>query len=756
MSCTKSRFSILSSVIMGFSIPAVANAQDQVLQLEEVIVSAQRRPETLAEAPLTVNVITREQIKDFAMFDATDLGKITSGVEVRNEGDSNTGMAIRGVGTLTQQTVPSRVGVYVDDWYAGAQTQFAFQQMFDLSRVQILRGPQGTLYGQPSPTGAMLIETAQPNLSEIDGYLSSTYQNPTGYNVQGGMSIPLIKDELGLRISGVTDDRDTGLDNVIRGTSNETNFRGFRLKALWMPNDEFSARVGWTYMKMDDSDTYRALESITDNATYQLDASDRNSIQDARDRVNNREDDLYTLHLDWNPGPVEVNFFAAYHKPKVDSDSDEDGTELPLQTVATKGKGTEGQQYELRLLAQPYEWWDSQIGAYYAETGNDATANVLAAGPGLVAALELFIPTDDKVTAFFTHNDFYITESITITAGLRYNKFDNKLPNSQTTELWLGSQMLPGGGATTPDSILTVACADGSAAPCVVDSGVNVEEWTGTIKLSYAINDDHNLYATYDRGYRPGAANFDISGATGGDLLSFDGESVDSGEIGVKGILMDGRAQYTLAAFYGVYEDYQINPSFAHWDPSTGGPADINIVYVNVDQAEQYGLEGEFTMLLAENWSIFTALGWNNVEFTDGVIPCTDPSQPALSPTNPFNVCDAKGEPAGSQPQWSWVLQSEYWQPLEIIGGEWFVNGLFNYRGKADVPGDPDGRLSTGDYTQLDLFAGIRNENWTARVFVKNVFDEDDIVSKRAKGADYNDLTLVAPRTTGITVEYRF
>ena len=149
-------------------------------------------------------------------------------------------------------------------------------------------------------------------------------------------------------------------------------------------------------------------------------------------------------------------------------------------------------------------------------------------------------------------------------------------------------------------------------------------------------------------------------------------------------------------------------------------------------------------------------LSWSQVEFTDGVIPCNDPSQPPLGPDNLFNVCDAEGEVAGAQPDWSWVLQSEYWQPLDAIGGEWFINGLFNYRGESEIPGDSAGRLTSNDYYQLDLFAGLRSDTWTAKLYVKNVFDDDEITSQRAQGTDYNDLRLIPPRTTGVTVSYRF
>ncbi len=224
------------------------------LMLEEVVVTAQKKEETLVEAPLTVNVVSGEQIRDFDMFQADELSKLTAGVEIRNQGDANTGVALRGVGTLAQQAAPSRVGVYLDDWYGGFSTNFIFKQMFDIKRVQILRGPQGTLYGQPSPTGALIMETGDPNLSEIEGYITGSYQDPEGYNLQGAISVPLIENELGLRLAVLSDQRETGLENIVRGKDNEINSDGYRAKLLWEPTDTFSAKLGWTHVESQDSD----------------------------------------------------------------------------------------------------------------------------------------------------------------------------------------------------------------------------------------------------------------------------------------------------------------------------------------------------------------------------------------------------------------------------------------------------------------------------------------------------------------------
>ena len=114
------------------------------------------------------------------------------------------------------------------------------------------------------------------------------------------------------------------------------------------------------------------------------------------------------------------------------------------------------------------------------------------------------------------------------------------------------------------------------------------------------------------------------------------------------------------------------------------------------------------------------------------------------------------GTAAGQQPEWTFVLQSEYRRPFEAIGGDWFVNGLFNWNDEALVPGDLTGRLTADSYYLLDLYAGLDTETWTAKVWVKNVFDDAEVINKRPAGDDYNDLSLVAPRTTGVTLTYRF
>ena len=746
---------LLLAVALAAGTSQFAQAQ---LKLEEVIVTAQKKSELLQDAPLTVNVISGDQISELSLFQADELSKLTAGLEVRAEGDSNGGVAIRGVGTLAQQAAPSRVGTYMDGWFANSNLNFVFKQMFDISQVQVLRGPQGTLYGQPSPTGALIMTTADPSLDSWEGYVSASFQDPTGHNIQGAVSIPLIDNVLALRLAALVDEHETGLKNITRNLDNEVNSEGYRAKLLWAPTDRFSAKIGWTHVESDDFDTYRPVESISPDANFQLKISDRTSIQDSPDQINEQEDDLYTMHIDWDTGPVALSLFMARHEYNNDSDSDNDFTELPVRTVHVTTKGKDGDQLEFRAIASPTAWWDTQLGYYYEKRAVQTDVPVFTNVPAsnLVAETHLDIPTGSDTSAIFTHNDFHLSEATTLIVGLRYSEFDSKSSNLSQTDLLIGSVMEPGGEVTDPVVVITRACPDGSAAPCLLGGGEKEKKWTGTVKIAHAFSDDLNMYATYDRGFRPGSPNFDTQGITPPEMFSYAGESVNSIEFGLKGDLWDGRAQYSAATFYSLYDDYQVSPAFSIYDPLRGIPVDIATVYVNADEVEQYGIEGEFRMLITEHWSMFSSLAWNRVEFKKGSVPCNDPSQPPLGPDNPFTVCDVAGEVAGQQPEWSFVLQSEYRRPMGMIEGDWFVNGLFNYNGESEVPGDSNGRLNSDSYYILDLYAGLGTESWTAKVWVKNALDADEAITKRTAGEFYNDISLAPPRITGVTLSYRF
>lgn len=750
-------------------LPGVSAAQ----QLEEVIVTAQKKEETLTSAPVAVTAISGQEIQDLSIFTADELNKLVTGMEVRYEGDSNVGVGLRGVGTFQQQSAPARVGVYLDDYYMASQASVALGSLYDMANVQILKGPQGTLYGQPSPTGAMILGSNDPNFDGINGYVQGSYQgDPEGYNVQGAVNIPLIDNQLAVRFAGVSDDRETGLENIVRGIDEERNRWGIRTKILWEPTDTFSAKLGYTYLKTEDSDTYRALETIDPAlANFNIDASDNAAIADAPDEMKSKEDKFATLHLNWLIGDIEAKFFAGMLDSDIESVSDLDNTDFPGGTLnlgTQFGDGGDSYQTELRVSGTAFDIWDWTVGGYYSEAKSqtDVLTQVNRAADGGVFDIFLDIPIDSKTKAIFTHNTIQLTENMDLTVGVRYNEFDQTSSNTIDGNFLFGSSLLPGGEVTPPlaefESVFP--CFDGNPSPCAVGADLSKEEWTGTIKLSYFFSDELNVYGTIDRGYRPGAPNFDTTGvfqptpeSPGTDLNFYEGESVDSFEIGAKGDLFDGRARYTAAFFYSRYEDYQTPVNFVAWNGATGEPEVIsNAPFVNVDEAVQQGIEADFRMLVTDAWMIYGGVTYTNVEFTDGVVPCTDPSQPPVSPSNRFNTCDADGEVASGMPEWTGVLQSEYtWSQL-FLDSDAYINVLASYKGDTEAVGDTTGRLDGDDFVTVDLYTGLRNETWSAQLFVKNLFDDDGVLSKRPVGQAYNELTITPAQTIGVTATYNF
>lgn len=754
--------------------PAIAQAQ----MLEEVIVTAQKKEETLTSAPVAVGVVSGQQMEDFAVFQADELNRIMTGIEVRFEGDSNVGVGIRGVGTFAQQSAPARVGVYMDNYYMASQSAFALSSLFDMSMVQVLKGPQGTLYGQPSPTGAMVLASRDPDFDGFSGHIRGSYlADPEGYNLQGAFNIPLVEDQLAARIAFLSDDRETGTENInpVNDFDHEKRNRdGIRAKLLWEPTDNLQAKFGYTRMEVSGSDAFRVVETIpqgqpgfSDLGAFRgLESGDRKAVADAISEIEDKEEEFITFDLSWQLGDVNVKFFAGNLDSEVKINQDSEKTDIPAVLLfqdTDYGDDFGALQYELRVSGTAFDNWDWTVGAYYGEADSLTKVDTFADRPtdGGVFNIKIDIPLESETRAIFTHNTIALSDETELTIGVRYNEFDQTDGTVIDGNFLFGSGLAPGGGFSDPLLVFegVFPCIDGSAAPCQAGAGsFGWEEWTGTIKLAHQYSEELNVYATIDRGFRPGAPNFDTSGVFQPDLNFYDGESVNSFEIGAKGDVLDGRGRYTAAVFYSVYEDYQVQAVGITAFNSVTGAVEIpsNAPFVNVDEAVQSGFEADFRLLVTDAWELYAGVTYSNVEFTDGVIPCTDPSQAPVGPDNRFNVCDADGEVASPQPEWTGTLQSEYVWPDMVAGSEVYVSGLWSYKGDVENPGDVEGRLDSESFSVLDLFAGIRNETWSAQVFVKNALDDDGVISKRPAIAGYNEITVTPPQTIGVTASWNF
>lgn len=753
----------LGVVFGGF--PLLVLAQGNSLVLEEVVVTAQKKTESLAETPMTVNVISGDQFSEFASFDFRDLDRFTAGIAVTGL-DFDVDLAVRGLGSNLNAALDPRVTLYWDGAYSVRQLA-NFVSQFDLERFELLRGPQGTLYGKSSPAGALTISTRNPNMEAMDGYFQQAVSERDGYNSQGAISLPVIRDKFAIRISGVYDEnRNQDIENITLGISNESETRGGRLVALWQASDNLDLRFSYNYVEAD-----KDINSIVEGNDLKF--TDRKAVNEYAATSDERHSQA-VLEVNWSlPNDWLLTSVTSHQRSKLKRDFDSDQSQVVGQNqyVISDIDGTTNQ--ELRLQSTGNDFWDWTIGGFYqdsdAESPVDVENYVVAGLPSPVYLNVLALVSgpaenDAKDYAAFIHSAFHVTENGTLTVGLRYNKIErfNAQAFSQIAYLVLGDDLV---GPIDEQQIEGV--------PREVQD-LDYDAYTGTLKYQHLFDNDLMVYGSYDRGWRSGSAN--IAGQPAPPVwVDFDEETSDNFELGLKWTFMEGRGLFNLSAYYQTYDDFHYGADNVLYVLDGGSFAQGSPV-VNAEEVSATGFESELNYLLAENWTFSASLSYNRTEFEEFAnAPCNDPSQELVKPGD-FAVCDLEGEPAGNQPEWSGVVISEYFTGFGERGMEWYLRGLLKAEGERE---DTDVDRTISSYAFVDLFTGLRTSEgaWDISLWAKNIFDEEARLnlsptipvpdySKVGQLADQSSATLdtgytrlenlLAPRTLGATLLLRF
>jgi iron complex outermembrane receptor protein len=741
-----------------------AGAQEGSLVLEEVLVTAQKKSESLAETPMTVNVVDGDTFNDFASFDFRDLDRFLAGVAVTGL-DFDVDVAVRGLGSNLNAAVDPRVSFYWDGAFSVRQLA-NFTSQFDLERFELLRGPQGTLYGKTSPAGALTMQSRNPNLENMDGYLQQAISERDGFNTQAGLSIPLIENQLGLRISGVYDEnRNQDIENITLGIANESETRGARGVLLWQPGDSFDLRLSYNYVEAE-----KDIDSIVQGAD--LDFEDRKAVNEYAATSDERHSQA-VLEINWElPNEWLLTSVSSYQRSKLKRDYDSDQSDVlgQNQYVVSDIDGTYNQ--ELRLQSTGNEFWDWTAGVFYQDSDAETPVfvdNYVVVGIPLVYQVilaEVSGPAvnDAEDIAVFLHNAFNLSENGTLTVGIRYNELEryNEQLFLQEAYLLLGEEKI---------GPLDVQEIDG-----VPDDAKDLEydAWSGTVKYQHQLDQDLMVYASYDRGWRSGSAN--IAGQPAPPVwAAFEEEISDNFEVGLKLGFGEGRGLFNASIYYQVYDDFHFGADNVLYVAPDGSFAQGSPV-VNADEVVSKGFEVELSYLLSETWTVNASLSYNSTEFEKFPdAPCNDATQELVNPGD-FATCDLEGEPAGNQPEWSGVIISEYFTSVGEGGWEWYLRGLLKAEDERE---DTDTGLEVDSYAFLDLFTGFRSadDRWDVSVWAKNVLDEETVLnySPTIPVPDYSRVgqivdeplatidtgltrieNLLAPRTLGATVALRF
>lgn len=723
--------------------------------LEEVIVTAQKKDDTVQTVPMTVNAITADAIEKYQLLDFKDIASVTPGVTIKPLDSRNATIAMRGVNVITDAAFGVGVAIYWNE--VTYDIDSAYKAMYDIGQVEVLRGPQGTLRGVTAPAGSVTFATKLPNYQKVDGSVEQTFSDNGLTNSQVAASLPLIEDKLALRVAALydhsygadTEDYNTGKrSRSLTGSGRIT--LGFR------PTDDLEANLIYQYLDADQTGGPAMRGCGTGFQKGCIGTYDRKSVDQGPDDSLGRRQ-ITTLKIDWNLGDYELASVTGYQDQHLDviRDNDDPGNAVSIAGLQAVMTDIHNLTQEVRFSTSDAEFWNWTVGAYYARlvsNTNVGTQLVIPPFPSLGLSDYLILPVATSVaantedTGLFTNHSFQLTEDLEAQIGVRYQS------HRQTNFL-----------RTTSDGLAPfIPTIDSVGA----DNAKVNEAITGSASLSYQLNPDMRIYASYGRSFRGGG--FTTAPTTQESLLAYDPETSDSLELGFKGRLMDGRIQVSGDVYYQKYHDFlgRTPETIRSLNTPQNGNDTLNF---NAD-ALVTGAEMQVDALLTDQWRAGLGISYTDAKYTDGQMPCNlrDANGTIINPVAPniVNTCDAHGRLAG-EPNWGVTASTEYTQPLGLVDG--FVRGLYTFSsGRANdfIAGSVN---DTASYGVFNLFTGIRNPNgdWEISVWSKNLFDKKatlalggeasftDVIGNTTMSG-YQSVQTIPRREIGVTGKYNF
>ncbi|MEJ6683712.1 MAG: TonB-dependent receptor [SAR86 cluster bacterium] len=633
------------AMVIASGLAAQASAENRVL--EEVVVTATKRSESVQDVPLAITALTGDFVRDVNLNDVKDLVSFTPGVSGNSQDSFIDAISVRGVRTQDFGVGgdPS-AAFFKNDLYEGRNGS-AVTSLFDMERAEILRGPQGFLFGRNSIGGAFSVYTAKAKIAdEMDGYLDLDAGQNNRLRAEGAVNIP-VNDSFALRIAGYHSEQDGFVDNLFDGSQLIAHDKSaLRLSGTFI-GDNLTARGTAEYEDREQSGSvYRAIETGVIWETFEAALGDVNlggGEQDANvDRSSGDRDDAKILtlglQLDYDLGFATVTSNTGYKDHEYYYTEDYDGTPLNINNYGQDQKGDYFQQ-EIRLASNndgalswyagasyyrenidtlfkfsgAEDYFCQYYGAYYnSGTTFTGCADLYAYyGSGFSPSADGNLTETGRIIGDYSGWGAYVdvnydlSEQWSLGLGVRYSNDKKDFAiNVPTPESDLG-----------PYWAYTFA-TDGA----VSDS----KSWNDTQArgiVRFQPNNDTMLYASYTEGFKSGGfGSFALEDATGTpvgggatDLTqadgyrpnAFDPETVDSWEIGYKGSLFDGRTELNLSAFLYDYKDLQV----LVFD---GGAAAVK----NVGQVDGWGFEGSVRTILNDNFDLYLALSSLDTEAT--------------------------------------------------------------------------------------------------------------------------------------------
>ena len=766
---TTGRALVLSASLLALATTAPAFAQDEAAAEEEVgaaeiIVTAQKRSERLQEVPIAVTALSGEKLADQGGINLETAQVIIPTLNIQKSGTTlNQSLYMRGVGTATFSIAAEPSVSTVVDGVVYARAGEAFGDLIDIERIEILRGPQGTLFGKNASAGAINIVTKRPG-DELGGTAEASFFTKSEFRGRLALDVPL-SDSVRTRVSGFYGEYDGNITNIATGNKvNGYKHYGVRgiLEADLSPSTTLTVIADWR--KANDDCCAQLIGTTGTGLAFGILPTplDEDTRQVNQNLVTSTKEESWGIsaQIDSEVGDHTLTSITAYRDWA--NTEIRDGDWLPQAYIGLNQLHDFGPQtsktfsQELRLASPGGEIVDYLIGLYYssAQTDRVFTRRSIVCSAATPPAPTTLTPctsplaapsrtpvgvaphgSDFENFAVFGNATFNASDSLRLIAGLRYTIDKLDVYHSRTsTGLDLGTNGLPTStGGINP-----------SFGP--FSDSIKTKNLSGRGGLQYDVSDDVMAYGTYTRGYKgPGFNMFFNLGAT--TTPPVEAETSDAFEIGLKNTLLDGRATLNLAAFYTKFDNFQAN------NPDLAGGVVISR-FTNAGKVSTRGVEADFNYVPVAGLSINGGLA-----YTDAKVDAFR----AVPGANPADIIP-KGTPLLFAPKWKGTLGVDYrtgvTDTLDI-----FLGGQFSGQTKQLSIFSPNAALrelgTIEGYSLVNLSAGIGDvdDGWKLLFQVRNLFDKA-FVGHKESGGPGGSLRYQIPRDAdryfGITAKINF
>lgn len=685
---------VAATLGLGLLPSSIVRAEAPAAVLEEITVTALRRSEQLQDTSATIAAFTERTIELAALDSVDDLAVQLPNVSFVNTQNAGTAfLNIRGVGQFRNSEPPV---AFIVDGVQATSPNVITKELYDIERIEVLKGPQGALYGRNATGGAINIVTRAPS-DELEGRVRVGLGNGEDRSAQVSLSGPLMRDRAAFRLSASHRDFGGVRTNATLGT--ETDFleeTGVRARLILTPHDSFSADLRYSHDVTDGGCCDFIPIPSGDANDFGLDI-----VADVLGRGKRTIDD-FALRLDWELPAGRLTSTSAYLDLDETFFEDLEWTPVPILT-GLQTLGVRTLSSELRFSSRDDRPVRYSIGGYYLSTDRDL--ETIVGLPSVPLSFPIGVTTDDnQAWALFGTLDYDFSDAWRLSTGLRYDRDDRE----QT-------DILASGAVVT----------------------ARFDDWQPRVSLSYRGMEHFLLYGTYAEGFRSGGFN-----QTSTFGREFRAETVTSYEIGFKSTLLDGVATLNAALFFNDFEDRQ---DFV-LDVVGGGAQAI----VNVPSAEVYGLELELVAAPVPGTRVGLSVGLMDSKITSE-IAAFDPVGLGLPADFRFT-----GNKVPLMYEWSYSLFGE----MEFKASEAFtLSGRLELTGNGGLEWEVNNLDSQNPVYLVNGSLMADYGKFALQLWVKNLLDEayfEEYVSREFSGFATDVAFPGTPRRYGVTATYRF